>query len=795
MSEKGGLFSRLFSRFKGKKSPSENQVSHKEEDELSEEELFEEEKISTPGESRPSPRSRPTIFRKVKRSSATKYIVDDIDRKVDLEEYDTGYYLEVLEGLEKGRVFNLNRKLLSIGKLTVEERDGWILLDTSTISSDQSTLKWIDKYKKFAIIHNRSAKTHTYVNNVEVSDEVFTLLRDGDFIRVGNVEMIVVQKRDDEIYPYEGHEEDYSKRQTIRPGKSKEFSEAFPSLREDNAERQYEDRDAERKAVYRALEEFDRGRMDEEEPHEREGRRPHGDESQKRSGKYEKTMDMSFENSHMFQIVAGPDKDKVITISKDMIEHKLTIGRKGKERKDIELSDPAVFDLHARLTLADKWLFIALEDEKASIFVNEQSVKMKGLEDGDVIRIGNTVLEHFIVGPQSTGRGASLEVMEGYNKGKVYSLKKNLLNIGRKSDDRRIREVELPEADRSVSRHHAIIEKKNNKFYLINQKSKNLTFLNGVHVTEPRPLVNGDKIKIGNQTVFLFRHIEAPVILRDKQDTQEQEIQREMKVGKVLGQREIKVIMPRETRPLEKEPSIPVEVKKEIPPEEPEKASPEEEYMVFIPGGAFLMGIDEIECDANPLHEVFVEAFYIDKYPVTNIQYERFVVVMEYTSEGNWEDYFTDGKDNFPVVGVTYNDAKSYAAWAGKRLPTEAEWEKAARGTSGQFYPWGNEWSSSKLCSKDGGPLKSVYDYSEGVSPYGVHNMLGTVWEWTGDHYSLYPYKPKPVQSLDTEVVIRGGEWLTELQELGVTIRAGIYMDEYVESVGFRCARDAGKIK
>ena len=522
----------------------------------------------------------------------------------------------------------------------------------------------------------------------------------------------------------------------------------------------------------------------------------------------------------MFQVIAGPDKDKVFTISKDMIENKLIIGRKGKKRKDIEFSDPSILDRHARLTLVENWLFIALEDQRASIYINDQSIKMKGLEDGDLIRMGNTLLEHFIIGSQCEGKGATMEVLEGSSRGKIYALKKNSITIGRKSAGSPDKDIEFSEKDRSVSRNHACIEKKNNKYYIINQKPKNLTFLNGVHVTEPRPLVNGDKIKLGNKTLFLFKHSEAPIILRETGEGPPPPP--EIKTGKVLGQREIKVIRAKETLPLSQnynehqqfidrdntteflqtpgkkeapiipEPSPPEEKvfsPQETAMAEPQKSPEDIKDMVFIPGGTFVMGIDAIECDANPLHEIYVDDFYIDKYPVSNIEYERFIVVTEYESEGNWEEYFTDGKEEFPVVGITYNDAKAYAKWRGKRLPTEAEWEKAARGTDGRLYPWGNEWNGKKLCSKDGGPLKTVQDYPEGASPYLVFNMLGTVWEWTDDHYSLYPYNRTPVESLDMEVVIRGGEWLTELEELGVTIRAGIYLDEYVESVGFRCAK------
>ncbi|MEQ8221953.1 MAG: SUMF1/EgtB/PvdO family nonheme iron enzyme, partial [Candidatus Eremiobacterota bacterium] len=315
--------------------------------------------------------------------------------------------------------------------------------------------------------------------------------------------------------------------------------------------------------------------------------------------------------------------------------------------------------------------------------------------------------------------------------------------------------------DRTVSRQHCRIEKKGNKFYLINQKSKNMTLLNGVLVTEPRPLVNGDNIQIGNSTVFLFKCFTPPLVLREK---------------------------PREIKKTVEEKVIILDYKVED--RKSPAATQEMDSMILVPGGKFFMGTNQ-EGDSSPGHSVHVDPFYIDRYAVTNKQYAEFVNNTGYISEGGWEEYFSGGKEDYPVVGVTYNDAVAYGTWKGKRLPTEAEWEKAGRGEDGRLYPWGNEWSPEKLCSKDGGEFSTVYSYGEGASPYGVMNMLGSVWEWTGDHYGAYPYTPKPVTDQGQEVVIRGGDFLTELKESGITIRAGICPDEYVDGVGFRCAKSA----
>jgi formylglycine-generating enzyme required for sulfatase activity len=367
-------------------------------------------------------------------------------------------------------------------------------------------------------------------------------------------------------------------------------------------------------------------------------------------------------------------------------------------------------------------------------------------------------MEHYLVGSHAA-KGTTIEITEGFKEGLIIPLKKKQILIGRKSDDGIRKDIEFPEEDRSVSRQHGRIEKKGNKYYLINQKTKNLTLLNGVHVTEPRPLVNGDNIQIGNSTVLLFKCFQPPLVLREKPE-------------EIKKTAEEKVII-LDYKDIEEKKTI--------------NTTQEMDNMILIPGGKFYMGTNQ-EGDASPGHTVHVDPFYIDRYAVTNIQYAEFVNYTGYESEGGWKEYFTEGKEDYPVVGVTYNDAMSYASWKGKRLPTEAEWEKSGRGEDGRLYPWGDEWSDEKLCSKDGGKLSSVDTYNEGASPYGVMNMLGSTWEWTSDHYGAYPYKHMPVKDSGKEVVIRGGDFLTELKDCGITIRAAICPDEYVDGVGFRCA-------
>lgn len=149
--------------------------------------------------------------------------------------------------------------------------------------------------------------------------------------------------------------------------------------------------------------------------------------------------------------------------------------------------------------------------------------------------------------------------------------------------------------------------------------------------------------------------------------------------------------------------------------------------MIYIPAGEFLKGEEK--------KPVYVEAFYIDKYPVTNAEYKKFVDATGYPPPLHWRrGNIPEGKENHPVVQVNWDDAAAYAQWAGKRLPTEEEWEKAARGSDGRTYPWGNEWDKSRANTSE----TRIFDTTpvgqfspQGDSPYGVADMAGNVWEWT----------------------------------------------------------------
>lgn len=241
------------------------------------------------------------------------------------------------------------------------------------------------------------------------------------------------------------------------------------------------------------------------------------------------------------------------------------------------------------------------------------------------------------------------------------------------------------------------------------------------------------------------------------------------------------------------------------------------EHMVRVPGVAFVMGVSEAELAAyeepglirrllersSPAHEVVVPTFLIDRYPVTHAQYARFVDDGGYEREelwseagwdwlshqkrrlpAYWEDYRWN-RPNYPVVGVSWYEAEAYGRWAGKRLPTEAEWEKAARGIDGRRWPWGNEWSDEAANAEaELGQLTPVGIYPRGASPYGVLDMAGNVWEWTADWFA--PYND-PKQKSDQLKVLRGGSWNSGREHTWCTARILSDPGARVGSVGFRC--------
>jgi len=221
-----------------------------------------------------------------------------------------------------------------------------------------------------------------------------------------------------------------------------------------------------------------------------------------------------------------------------------------------------------------------------------------------------------------------------------------------------------------------------------------------------------------------------------------------------------------------------------------------EALMIAIPAGEFTMGSD-VE-DERPAHVVVVEAFEIDQFEVTNEGFERFVWEAGYVTDAEkagdsmpWR-FYAEGKPDHPVVKVSWNDARAYCEWLGKRLPTEAEWEKAARGTDGRIYPWGNQWDASKANAKEAGYRGTtiVGSFPDGASPYGVMDMAGNVAEWTSDWFKAYPGSDYHSPYFGEKYrVIRGGGWFSDKELVRTTERSCSSAELANDDVGFRCAR------
>ncbi|HEC16142.1 MAG TPA: hypothetical protein ENI99_06165 [Sedimenticola sp.] len=234
--------------------------------------------------------------------------------------------------------------------------------------------------------------------------------------------------------------------------------------------------------------------------------------------------------------------------------------------------------------------------------------------------------------------------------------------------------------------------------------------------------------------------------------------------------------------------------------------------MVFIPAGEFIMGSSREELAPiikefgeradfqgydfdreTPRRRVYVKAFYIDRYEVTNAQYKEFIDATGHMPPRHWEGgTYAEGMGNHPVIKITWFDASAYAIWAGKRLPTEEEWEKAARGEDGRIYPWGSEFDPAKSGTAET-TLRTHFTimgltnfaapvdaFKEDRSPYGVVGMTGNVMEWTESWFDK-----------GRSWVVKGGAWVHLGPRARSAARIGVDPEAVSHLLGFRCAMDA----
>jgi len=244
------------------------------------------------------------------------------------------------------------------------------------------------------------------------------------------------------------------------------------------------------------------------------------------------------------------------------------------------------------------------------------------------------------------------------------------------------------------------------------------------------------------------------------------------------------------------------------------------EDMVLVNAGGFTRGIDNTKnnnfMDEAPAKMIYLSSYYIDKFEVSNSKYTEFIIATDHPAPAYW-DYRKLNQPSQPVTGVNWFDADTYCHWANKRLPTEAEWEKAARGPAGSIYPWGNkiEYSKANFAKGKSGQkyiTDSVDAHPDGISYYGAYNMAGNVFEWVQDWYSSNYYSTdetrnpigpqlqkiknvevisnKPESDLKKKV-IRGGSWFAPAQSITTTHRFwnDPINNSYGVGLGFRCAQ------
>jgi formylglycine-generating enzyme required for sulfatase activity len=223
--------------------------------------------------------------------------------------------------------------------------------------------------------------------------------------------------------------------------------------------------------------------------------------------------------------------------------------------------------------------------------------------------------------------------------------------------------------------------------------------------------------------------------------------------------------------------------------------------MVLVPAGEFTMGSLGGDSDEQPVHKVYVSAFFMDKHQVAVGQYARFLEATHQERPAEWTAMNKPAYQNRPIANVDWAEADTYCKWAGKRLPTEAEWEKAARGTDGRTYPWGNEpptqlhANAGKEVFSNRGTLTPVGTFDAGKSPYGIYDMAGNVWEWVSDWYDQDYYKSSPVQNppgprKGDYKVVRGGSWGSGADDLRSADRETHLPSFRGFGTGFRCAKN-----
>lgn len=216
--------------------------------------------------------------------------------------------------------------------------------------------------------------------------------------------------------------------------------------------------------------------------------------------------------------------------------------------------------------------------------------------------------------------------------------------------------------------------------------------------------------------------------------------------------------------------------------------------MMRVSEGAFPRGVPDPDRDDGPQLSDTLAPFYIDRTEVTVAQFAHFVEATGWVAHGPWRQYVRPDALDLPVAGVTAEDAEEYARWLGKRLPTEEQWEKAARGSQGRTWPWGDRPPDPAaaalyaVTSDSGGAMLAVGSCPQGASPFGALDMCGNVWEWTTSAYAPYSGSRSEEPLFDSGLrVIRGGSWNAPMALARTTTRMPMPPRLWAPDVGFRC--------
>jgi formylglycine-generating enzyme required for sulfatase activity len=231
----------------------------------------------------------------------------------------------------------------------------------------------------------------------------------------------------------------------------------------------------------------------------------------------------------------------------------------------------------------------------------------------------------------------------------------------------------------------------------------------------------------------------------------------------------------------------------------------DEVELVLVPAGEFTMGHKD-SYDTLPVRRMNLPAFYIDKYEVTNKRYKRFIDATGYkvpwsqdpavaAYAWNWQTrMYPEGKGDDPVVLINWEDARAFCTWAGKSLPSEAQWEKAARGTDGKPYPWGDAWEAAKANTIESGVKQTAPagSFKADISEYGVNDLAGNVSEWVEEWFAPYPGNPMTnYEERNKYKILRGGSWDYSHSIANGYHRQYALPQSQMAAIGFRCVKAA----